>query len=274
MHGVLTRREFLGGLLAIPLAGAAFPSSVRLVDDPPASDLEREHQIRIRGPLLAHDGANVPLAVNMDHPMTPDHHIRKVGVYVFDDPLVTKAVFHLTPQVGAVSLMLQMRMNAGDHRVYVTAECSRHGVWAASRPLRVSVGGCHTVGEDKNALQDLGGSVAAPRLYAPETVRAGEIFGARIKVKHPSRTGLRLLADGKTFERAVEPFFVHTMEIFYGRTRLRPRLVARVEMTSVLSDDALMLFRLRADQAGAFRVVLTNNRNQRFEGQRHIQLAQ
>jgi hypothetical protein len=40
-----------------------------------------------------------------------------------------------------------------------------------------------------------------------------------------------------------------------------------------MSDDPLMLFSLRADQGGRLRVVLTNNRDRRFEAQRQIRLA-
>lgn len=273
MDAPFTRRGLLRDLLTGTVASATFPSPIRLIGEPPAAGLERDHEIRIRAPLLAHDGANVPLALSMNHPMAPDHYIARVGVYVFEDPLVTKGIFYLSPQVGAVRLALQARLNAGANRVFVTAECTRHGTWAASRPLKVSTGGCHTVGVDPKTLAEPPGSVAPPRIYAPDAVRPGEVFEVRIKVKHPSRTGLRLLPDGRTFERAEDALFAHTLELYYGRSRLRPRLVSRVEMTSVMSDDPLFIFALRADQGGALGAVVHDNRGRRFESVRQVALS-
>lgn len=223
MDARFTRRGLIGNLLPGTVVAATFPSPIRLIRDPPAAGLEQDHEIRISRPLLAHDGANVPFALSMSHPMEPDHHIARVGVYVFEDPLVTKAIFHLTPQVGAMRLALQARLNAGDSRVFATAECTRHGTWASSRPIKVSIGGCHTVGVDPRTLVEPPGSVAPPRIYAPDAVRPGEVFEVRIKVKHPSRTGLRLLPDGRTFERAAAwPWQGSALRLCWPAPPLRP----------------------------------------------------
>lgn len=251
---------------------ATFPSAIRLLERPVGSELERQHFINVRLPLLAHDGANVPITLEMDHPMEPDHYIESVAVYAFEDPLVTKGIFSFTPHNGQVSLTFQFRMNAGDHHVFVVAECSRHGRWATSRPIRVAVGGCHTVGAGPEALQELPGAVGPPRLWIPEEIRQGEIFEVRVKAKHPSRTGLRLLDDGRKFVRAGPPVFLRSMEVFYGGRWFRPRLVSTFLLTSVLSDDPLFIFRLRADQDGLLKIVLTNHRGRKLEASREIRL--
>lgn len=249
---------------------ATFPSAIRLLDAPGASALEREHFIAVRMPVLAHDGANVPISVEMDHPMEPDHYIRSLAVYAFEDPLVTKGFFAFSPHNGRPHLSFQFRMNAGDHRVFVVAECSRHGRWATSRMVRVAVGGCHTVGAGPEALQEAPARVGPPRLWVSPEIRPGEIFEVRVKATHPSRTGLRLLEDGRTFVRAGPAVFLQSMEVFYGRRWFRPRLVSAFSLTSVLSDDPLFVFPLRADQEGPLRIVLTNNRGQKFAVYREI----
>ncbi|MDR5696008.1 MAG: thiosulfate oxidation carrier protein SoxY [Armatimonadota bacterium] len=251
---------------------ATFPSSIRLLEHPGTSVLERQHFISVRMPILAHDGANVPISVEMEHPMEPEHYIRSVAVYVFEDPLVTKGVFSFSPHNGRLSLSFQFRMNAGDHRVFVVAECSRHGKWATSRPVRVAVGGCHMVGAGPGALQEAPARIGPPRLWVPERIRPGEIFEVRVKATHPSRTGLRLLADGRTFVRAGLPVFLQSMEVFYGAHWFRPRLINVFTLTSVLSDDPLFIFPLRADQNGLLRIVFTNHRGQRFEVFREIRM--
>jgi len=250
-----------------------FPSAIRLLEGPPESGLEREHHAQVRLPVFAHDGANVPISLEMEHPMEPDHYIESVGVYVFDDPLVTKGEFFFSPHNGHLRLSFQFRMNAGDHRVFVVAACTRHGRWAVSKMVRVAVGGCHTVGAGPEALQEPPVRVGPPRLWVPPRVRPGEVFEVRVKATHPSRTGLRLLADGKTFVRAGPPFFLETLEVLYGRRWWSPRLVSRFSLSSVIADDPLFVFPLRADQEGAVRVVLTNNRGERFEVSREVRWA-
>ncbi len=255
----------------VPVAGT-FPSSIRLLETPGPSSFEREHFVWVRMPVLADDGANVPISLEMEHPMEPDHYIRTVAVFAFEDPLVTKGVFTFSPYNGRVSLSFQFRMNAGNHRVFVVAECTRHGRWATSRVVRVGEGGCHTVGAGPGTLQEPAIRIGPPRLWVPGEVDSGELFEVRVKATHPSRTGLRVLGDGKTFAPAEPPIFLQAMEVFYGRTWLWPRLVSSFALTSVISDDPLFVFRLRADQDGFVRVVVTNNKGQRFEASRAIRV--
>lgn len=251
---------------------ATFPSSVRLVEPPGRPGLEREHLVSVRLPGIADDGANVPIAVEMDHPMEADHYIKSLAVYAFEDPLVTKGIFFFSPQNGRLSLAFQFRMSAGEHRLFVVVECTRHGKWATSRRLRVSTGGCHTVGLRPGELQEPVAAVGPPRLWVPERIRRGDVFEVRVKAKHPSRTGLRLAEDGRTFVRAGPAVYLQSLEIYYGRSWFQPRLVSRFLLTSVLADDPLFVFRLRADQEGPLRAVLTNHEGKRFEASRYVRL--
>ncbi|MDR7400250.1 MAG: thiosulfate oxidation carrier protein SoxY [Armatimonadota bacterium] len=255
------------------MSEAAFPSAVRLVEPPGRPGLEREHLVSVRLPATADDGANVPIVVEMDHPMEPDHYIKSLAVYAFEDPLVNKGIFSFTPQNGQVYLAFQFRMTAGEHRVFVVAECTRHGKWATSRRLWVSTGGCHTVGLRPGELQEPAGAVGQPRVWVPERIRRGEIFEVRVKAKHPSRTGLTLAEDGRSFVRAGPAVYLRSLDVFYGRSWFRPRLVSSFALTSVLSDDPLFVFRLRADQDGRLWVVLTNHEGKRFEASRAIRLG-
>jgi sulfur-oxidizing protein SoxY len=107
-------------------------------DDPTVlSPLEREHLPLVRLPVLTNNGAKVPIIVEMDHPMTPEHHIRSVRVTNPRDPVPSKGTFQLTPANGRVYVSFQFRVDAGPSNVIVTAECNRHGSWSTSRTLVV-----------------------------------------------------------------------------------------------------------------------------------------
>src|SRR5690349_9579555 len=94
------RRGFLG--LASAAVGLCLPLPRALAgegrmlrgDDPAAlSPLEREHLPLVRLPVLTNNGAKVPIIVEMDHPMTPEHHIRSVRVTNPRDPVPSKGTF-------------------------------------------------------------------------------------------------------------------------------------------------------------------------------------
>lgn len=155
--GVMTRRGFLKATL-IGLGGATlstlgWPGSVLAADpadvfnfvkDPDnPTELEAEHLMEVRLPLIAEDGANVPIIISLEnHPMEPDHYIKSIQIVGFNDPIVSKGVYQLSPANGQAYFSTQMRMDGGDTEVYVIAECSQHGKWVASQGLKVSLGGC------------------------------------------------------------------------------------------------------------------------------------
>lgn len=154
---LVTRRRFLRisliGLGGAALSALGWPGRA-LADDPASSfnfvknpdaptELEAEHLMNIRLPLIAEDGANVPVIISLEnHPMEPDHYIKSIQIVGFNDPIVSKGVYHLSPANGQAYLSTQMRMDGGDTEVYVIAECSQHGKWVASQALKVSLGGC------------------------------------------------------------------------------------------------------------------------------------
>ncbi len=113
--------------------------------------------------------------------------------------------------------------------------------------------------------------ILPPVIRIPELVERGrisrdEIIHAQLEIKHPSRTGLTL-RDGK-FVRESEPLYLKELEVYYGGER-----VSRFAMTSAVSDDPFITFSLLAQREGALRVILMNNRGQRFEATHEIRLS-
>jgi len=94
----------------------------------------------------------------------------------------------------------------------------------------------------------------------------GEVIDVQLTMRHPNRTGLAF-RSGK-FVQESEPFHLTGMEVTYGAER-----VSRFAMTSALSDDPFITFRLRVAREGLLRIVLTNSRSQRFEATHHVRLA-
>jgi predicted secreted protein len=152
IDGCLSRRRFLRfamvGGVAVPVyastvLGNDAGATVQLPADPGnLTDLEKLHIPKVTLPPVVEDGSQAPIVVEMDHPMEDDHYIKSVQILNFDDPIIIKGKFYLTPANGEVYLGTQIRLDGGEGTVWVIAECNQHGRWAASRNVKVAAGGC------------------------------------------------------------------------------------------------------------------------------------
>jgi sulfur-oxidizing protein SoxY len=97
--------------------------------------------IKLDIPLIAENGAVVPVSVEVNAPMTPQSYVKHV--YVVADknriPIVTRAV--LTPESGQAYMGANIRLGeTGDVRAIV--EQSDGTLLQVKREVKVTVGGC------------------------------------------------------------------------------------------------------------------------------------
>jgi sulfur-oxidizing protein SoxY len=274
------RREVLAGL-ALSVAGlatapwpaAAGPGPRRRRGDElsglPA--FERLHYPVVRLPVVTANGDRVPVVVEMTHPMEAGHWIESVSVVNPRDPVPSKGVFHLGPGSGQVYVGFQARMDAGPSEVLVTARCSAHGDWTTLQSVTVADGrgGCAAPGPSPSRRGEA--DVLPPRLRIPQLVKTGrirrdEVVDVQLSMRHPNRTGLAY-RDGR-FVAETPPFHLDSLAAFHG-----DEPVCRFALTSALSDDPLITFRLRAVRGGLLRVVLTNSRGDRFEASTPVEVS-
>ena len=154
----ISRRKFLHrttllGLSTLALSAAGYepllaqalstPHFNFIADVDNATALELDHIVRIRMPILSGDGANVPIIISLEHPMEPEHYIKRLQIFNFDDPVISKGIYEFSPANGIAYLSTQIRLDESeDAEVFVVAECSQHGKWVASKSLKVTLGGC------------------------------------------------------------------------------------------------------------------------------------
>lgn len=277
----LSRRGFLEvvsaavGLMGVWGIRRAWPdtrSGGPLADQPDLpSPSQQFHRPVLKLPTVTTNGAKVPIVVEMRHSMDPDHYITSVNVVNVRDPVPLKGSFHFTPANGQVYLAFQARLDQGVSMVLATAECNLHGRSDATRSIDIpsGAGGCAAPAPPLGRTS--GDEILPPRIRIPVMVERGwirrdEIIHIQLKMRHPSRTGL-IRRDGE-FVQESEPFYLKDMEVFYGNER-----VSRFALTPALSDDPFITFKLRASREGPLRVLVTNNRGQRFEAMQQIRLS-
>lgn len=253
-------------------AWGATPARRLSVEDPGLlPPFERLHFPVLQLPVITTNGAKVPVVVEMAHPMEPGHYVRSVHVVNERDPVPSKGVFHFTPANGQVYLAFQARVDQGISELSVTAECNLHGRWVSTRSINIPDGAGGCAGPTPPAGRAAGPDIVPPRVRIPQLVkhgriRPGEIIEVQVLIRHPNRTGL---AGGNgRFVQVSEPFYLQEMEAVYGGER-----VSRFAMTSALSDDPFITFRLRAQREAPLRILLTNSRGQRFEATHQIRFS-
>ncbi|MET0485984.1 MAG: thiosulfate oxidation carrier protein SoxY [Candidatus Rokuibacteriota bacterium] len=158
--GAMTRREVLGTLGALGVAAAA--GTVSLTAAPAEAQTLGQNEsveaglsrvfggrpmkdggslIKLDVPLIAENGAVVPVAVEVNAPMTPQSYVK--SIYVVADrnriPIVTRVA--LSPEAGKAFMGANIRLGeTGDVRAIV--EQSDGTLWQIKREVKVTVGGC------------------------------------------------------------------------------------------------------------------------------------
>ena len=159
MRDSLSRRSFLATLA---LSGAALLASSRAAaaatsfggpDDEPDETVKkvlrekfgdrpiRKGHLSLDVPDVAPDSREVPLLIESDLPMTPDHYVKGIHIVVDHNPDIYLAGFELTPAIGAATLDTRIKMRRSSH-VRVIAETSTGELWSTSHFVYTSLNGC------------------------------------------------------------------------------------------------------------------------------------
>ncbi|NYS24861.1 hypothetical protein HUK65_07620 [Rhodobacteraceae bacterium 2376] len=148
----LDRRHFLRGAAVSVALVLVSPSALRAAQGTEWEDWRdgildgreaTEGGIDLDLPNIAENGAQVPLGVRIDNPMTEDDHVRAIHVIATRNPAPDIGSFHLTPHLARAEAFTRIRL-AEEQEILVLAELSDGRVLAQAARITVSVGGCAT----------------------------------------------------------------------------------------------------------------------------------
>jgi sulfur-oxidizing protein SoxY len=135
-------------LLAMGAAAAMMPSLPAQADE--ADELARrlmgpfsakEGKVHLKIKEIAESGANEPIGITVDSPMTPADHVKAIHVLAEGNPYPVVASWYLTPRSGRAEVNFRMRL-AKTQVVRAYAVTSDGQVWLARQEVKVSIGGC------------------------------------------------------------------------------------------------------------------------------------
>lgn len=154
----LTRRYLLKGAAAgtasalLPRASAAQGTLAALAPEEPVDKTMQRlfgnrpirdgaALISLELPLIAEDGGNVAMSVEVKSPMTPQSYVKAMYVLSDRNPRPLNAKFLLTPGSGQAYVATSLRLaDTGDVRA--VAEMQDGSLFMVKRSVRVVVAGC------------------------------------------------------------------------------------------------------------------------------------
>ncbi len=140
----MRRRVFLVASLAlVPWAGQAADAAAleAAIREAIGDAVPQEGGIELRVPAVAENGAQVPLAIVADSPMTEADHVTAIHVFAPGNPTPGVASFRLFPGLARAEIHTRIRV-AEEQAILVLALHGNGMVRRASAALKVTRGGC------------------------------------------------------------------------------------------------------------------------------------
>ena len=98
-------------------------------------------KIHIDVPVLVDNGNTVPLAVDVESPMTPNDHVKAIHVFNELNPLPNVISAYFGPRSGRAKLSTRFRL-ADTQTIVAIAEMSDGSFWSASADVVVTLQAC------------------------------------------------------------------------------------------------------------------------------------
>ncbi len=126
----------------VPRTVLASPEDVKMAIEERIGDkAAKEGRINLELPQIAGEGNTVPIAFEVDSPMTESDYVKAVHVFAEQNPLPNVASFYFTPRSGKAWVSTRMRL-LKTQNVVAVAEMSDGSVYVASTEVKVTLGGC------------------------------------------------------------------------------------------------------------------------------------
>lgn len=142
------RREVLAGgatlvaVALVPLAARAEPEDADAAATSLFGDRTiNEGRVTLALPPISENGYSVPLAVEVESPMTPQDHVLRVAIFSEENPLPDVARFELGPRAGRARVQTRIRLGKSQ-KVRAVAEMSDGSLWGTASFSIVTLAAC------------------------------------------------------------------------------------------------------------------------------------
>ena len=212
----------------------------------------------IEVPSKVEDAAIMPITIKSLAAQTPKNHIKTLHLIVDNNPQAYSAVFHLSPNLGAINLSTRIRMDNFSN-VRVIAEMNDDSLHMVSKFV-VAAGGC-SAPASKDAAASLA-RLGKIQLRMRQPV-IGELTTAQVIINHPNASGMQFVAKSRLF---IPAHYVTNINILFNN---EPLIIAETGIT--LSENPSIRFNFTPESQGTLTVEITDSKQQVFTAKRQLQ---
>lgn len=131
----------VAGMTMLPGLAQASEEAVMAAVEEMIGSMPAEEGVSLDLPEIAENGNTVPMAFEVDAPMTDDLYVTDVTVMADGNPAPDVAVFHFTPLSGKAAASTRMRL-AGTQNIVAVARLSDGSALMGKKQVKVTIGGC------------------------------------------------------------------------------------------------------------------------------------
>ncbi|AET92064.1 hypothetical protein BYI23_B014570 [Burkholderia sp. YI23] len=210
--------------------------------------------IKLDAPARAADASVVPIAINAQFPQTPSHYIRKIYLFIDENPEPYAGSFEFTPESGLATIETRVRVE--DYTfMRAIAETNDGKLYSAIRFVKAS-GGCSAPADkDEDAAERAAGQL---RLQAEGQAVAGKPELAQLMVRHPNRTGMAMNQVTRNYATA---YFIRKISVTYGD---KPVMTANVNFS--ISENPNVRFYFVPSANGELKAQVEDTKNKQWGG--------
>jgi sulfur-oxidizing protein SoxY len=132
---------FVAASLLPRLAAADAKSTAEAIKKIVGDKTPQKGRITLELPQIAENGNTVPMAFEVQSPMTEADYVKAVHIFADANPVPYVASVRFSPASGRARAATRMRL-AKTQNVIVVAEMSNGSVYMAKTEVKVTIGGC------------------------------------------------------------------------------------------------------------------------------------
>jgi sulfur-oxidizing protein SoxY len=217
-------------------------------------DAHGDAVIKLEAPARAADAAVVPISITAQFPQTPAHFIRKIYLFIDENPEPYAGFFEFTPESGLANIETRVRVE--DYTfMRAIAETNDGHLYSAVRFIKAS-GGCSApAGKDDAAAEASAGQV---RITAEGKTVVGQPQLAQVMVRHPNRTGMAMNQVTRNYASA---YFIRKVAVTYDG---KPVMTANVNFS--ISENPNFRFYFVPQGSGELKAQAEDTKNKQFQG--------
>jgi sulfur-oxidizing protein SoxY len=217
--------------------------------------------IRLEAPIRAEDAAVVPIAVRTTMAQTPQRYIRKIHLFIDQNPSPYIGTFEFTPESGIAGIETRVRIEEYTY-VRAIAEVSDGSLVGTVRFVKAS-GGCSApAGKDAIAARANAGKI---KWRVDDLLKNGEPAAVQLMISHPNSSGLVMDQLTRMYE---SPMFVRTVQVTYAG---KPIMTADVNFS--ISENPNFRFYFLPHGAGELRAEVQDTNSSVFEATKPVSVS-